>query len=230
MNSKAIVAGVVGAGAAGALATRALTSRSDDDYAEGELVASPVHSEVGRHLGDLLTLARHNMKTLHRQLSDAELETYPAARAIVSDAEAVLDRHIMEMEVELDQVGGSSGSAVKGAVTAVTSAAAGLYGRVREEPVSRMLRDDYTALTLHSAGCAMLHTTALGLGQDALATRSKAWLGDVTPLVQRLGNELPAVVLQELSREGLPVDTGVGHTAVSNIQEAWSHSMANGQG
>lgn len=224
MNSKAIVAGVVGAGAAGAIAARTLTNRQDAEFAEGDAVASPSQDEVTRHLGDLLALGQHIMKVMHRQLSDAELETYPAARAIVADAEEVLDRHVMDIESELDELGGNAASPIKGAVVAMTSAATGLFDRVREEPVSRMLRDNYVSLTLASVSYAMVHAAALGLGQDALATRSQSWLAEVTPLVMRLGNEIPSIVLQELAREGLPADTGMAPQALANVQEAWSRT------
>ena len=60
---------------------------------------------------------------------------------MISKIEATLDEHIEHLERHLKTIGGNTSSPVKSAVSAVAGVAAGLYDKVRDEQVSKMLRD-----------------------------------------------------------------------------------------
>ena len=90
----------------------------------------------------------------------------------------------------------------KAAVATALGAFAGLYDKVRKDPVSRMLRDDYTALNMASFSYTMLHTTALAFHDEPVASLALKHLQDLTPLIMHLNEVVPHVVVKELQDEG----------------------------
>ncbi|MGV3660746.1 MAG: hypothetical protein ACO1TE_11200, partial [Prosthecobacter sp.] len=114
--------------------------------------------------------------------------------------------------------------ALKEAVTSVTGALAGLYGKVRKHPLSRILRDNYTALSLATVAYEMLHTTALGLGKQALADTALKHLKEIAPLIMAVTKIMPEVVLQELAADDPAIDTSVAGKALENTLNAWCES------
>ena len=114
-----------------------------------------------------------------------------------------LERHIAApVEAQLNNVGGSATSGVKSAWSALLGSGAAALNQVRKTKVSKSLRDDYTALGLSAISYTMLHTTALGLGDQATAQLAKRNLDDITPIIVEISQVMPKVVLQELQEDG----------------------------
>ncbi len=119
-------------------------------------------------------------------------------------------------------LGGGAGTVVKEAVAAAAGTLAGIYGKVRPHPVSRMLRDDATALSLAAIGYSMLHTAAVALREARVATVAQRHLRDVTPLVMHLGRVIPAAVVVELGEDFPNVDADAAQHGVAAVREAWA--------
>jgi len=108
------------------------------------------------------------------------------------------------------------------AVEVALGAVAGLYDHLREEPVSRMVRDDLAALNFTVACYQMLHTTALAMHDQALADVALQHLKDFTPLIWTLSQVLPSVVVSELAAENqITIDASVAAEAVESQKKAW---------
>jgi hypothetical protein len=219
MHAKAVAAGVAGAGAAGFFAARALRR---DDSSDELTEAGTNTGELKKHLGDLIALDRHLMGVLERQAESSELESYPAARGIINSILTTTASHIASLEGCAEELGGLGGSGLKSAVTAVTGAVTGMFDRQRSEPVSRMLRDDYTALALCAMSNGMLHTAALGMGEHRIANLAQRHVGEIPPLMSQIMREMPGIVLEEMSNEGMPVDTNVRQQARDAMEQAWA--------
>lgn len=141
---------------------------------------------------------------------------------MISQIEATLDEHIEHLERHLKALGGSDSSPVKSAVSAVAGVVAGLYDKVRDEKVSKMLRDDYTALSLAAISYTMLHTTGLALAAAETADIALGHLQHWTPLIVNISEVIPLVVAKELAEDPGQVSPNIGQQAVRNTQTAWS--------
>lgn len=177
------------------------------------------------YVNDMLAVERDIHSAFRRHKEDRGTRTYPEAAAVLQQIEDRVDRHVASLERCLERIGqgGSTAeSTVKAAVGAVLGAVEGVYAKLRDDRVSRMLRDDYTALCFACVCYEMLHTTALALGHGEIANLALEHVRDYTPAVMAIGELMPDVVTDELEREG-KVWTGgpVARLAAENTRDAW---------
>jgi ferritin-like metal-binding protein YciE len=175
-----------------------------------------------QYVSDMLALERHIHEAVRRQRDDSKVSPHVEAHQLISRIEAALDEHIEHLEEHLESLGGEPTSPVKDAVSAVAGVAAGVYDKMRSDPVSKMLRDDYTALSLAAISYTMLHTTGLAMTDHQTAEIALEHLGHWTPLIVEISEVVPLVVARELADEGGMVNAQVGQEAVRNTQQAWS--------
>jgi len=174
-----------------------------------------------QYVSDMLAVEQHIHEAIRRQEEDESVQRFPKAAAVISRAEATLDNHIAALESHLEQLGGDAASPVKEAVTAALGVAAGLYDKVRSEKVSRMLRDDYTALSLAAISYHMLHTTGIALQSQATADLALRHLKDWTPIIIEISHVVHDVVAQELQDDGHAVVAMVAEQSARATQQAW---------
>lgn len=175
-----------------------------------------------QYVSDMVALDKHILEAIERQLEDQRLGSFPEARQVVSRIKQMLDSQLSGLKGELKSLGGEESGPVKEAVSAVAGVAAGLYDKVRHDPVSKMLRDDYTALSLAAISYTMLHTTALALKHQSIAELGLRGLRDVTPLIVDISQVIPGLVIKDLEDEQVLLDRAVGQEAVRKTQAAWS--------
>ncbi|HEX9945316.1 MAG TPA: hypothetical protein VGG03_25175 [Thermoanaerobaculia bacterium] len=175
------------------------------------------------YIADMAAVDKHILEAVERQRNDDDVKQFPDALQILGRIESTLKSHVQGLESHLQGYeGGGIAGTVKEAVTGVLGAIAGVYDKVRKDPASRALRDDYTALSLASISNAMLHTTALGLSQGTVAELARTHLVEINSLIVELGLVIPRIVLKELSFEGYPIETGLAERAVQTVRECWS--------
>ena len=175
-----------------------------------------------QYVSDMISLDKHIIEAVERQLNDDRIEAYTGARPIITSIKTALQTQVDALEQQLASVGGEASAPIKETLSAIAGVAAGLYDKVRHDPVSKMLRDDYTALSLASISYTMLHTTGLALKHTGIANMAVRALKELTPLVIEISEIMPHLVVQDLSEEEVSIDESVGRQAVSNTQEAWS--------
>lgn len=175
------------------------------------------------YVADMAAVEKHILEALERQHKDDDFKQFPNALGLVDRIAGTLKRHVEGLETHLESFpGGGVAAAVKETVTGVLGGIAGLYDKVRKDPVSRALRDDYTALSLAAISYTMLHATSLGLRQGTTAEIALNNLKDITPLLVELSQLMPQIVVKELSFEGYDIDATVGTQATRATHEAWS--------
>lgn len=186
---------------------------------------SKANDALTRYVGDTIALTKHIHEAIERQLHDDRAKADTAAYPIITRLDAVLEGQISSYEAHLKHLGESATSPVKEVVSAVAGVFAGLTDKVRGDPVSKMLRDDYTALSLLAMAHTMLHTTGLALKHPSTAELAQRTLKEITPILIDISEHIPLSVVRELIDEGEQVDTGVGEQAVKNTQQAWERDV-----
>lgn len=175
-----------------------------------------------QYVSDMLSLSRHIHEALSRQVDDKATDNHPDAAALIRRLETTLTNQVEDQKRRLEGLGGDSASPVKEAVTAALGVAAGLIDEVRTQKVSKMLRDDYTALSLAAISLTMLHTTGLALSDPMTADMATRHLKELTPLIVEISEVIPHVVVRELQDDTEGTVASVGDQATSNTQEAWT--------
>jgi ferritin-like metal-binding protein YciE len=175
-----------------------------------------------QYVSDMLAVERHILPAIENQSQDDRMARHPEARRLVNKLEATIRTHINGLEQHLENLGGDPASPVKSAVTAILGAAATLIEKVRTNPVSKNLRDDYTVLNLAAVSYTMLHTTGQALQDQQTADIAANFLRDYTPLITEINEVIPEVVVSELRDETEVLDAGAAERAVERTQEAWS--------
>jgi ferritin-like metal-binding protein YciE len=189
-------------------------------------MASTTKPTINTYVSDMLALERHIAQPIGHQAKDEAVAKSPRAARVVNEALSISQAHIDALERRLEALGGHSASAVKSGVASAVGVAAAAIGNARKTEVSKYLRDDYSALALASAGYTMLHTTALAMGDPTTAELAQRHLADVATTVMRISATLPAIVLDELREEGVPVTGDVASAADRAVDEAWKQGAA----
>ena len=179
-------------------------------------------TEIRKHLSDMMAVEEHILEAIERQRSDEKVREHLEANKILIEIERVLRNHVEALGTLNDQYGASSESVIKKAVTEALGFVAGLYDKVRDHKVSRMLRDDYAALSLAAMSYTALHTFGLAVKESKVADLALRHLEELTPILIEISRALPNLVLEEVSdRLGGEVETGAAPTAVENTQRTW---------
>ncbi len=183
------------------------------------------------YVSDMLGLEKHIDGVIARQATDDRMRAYAQAHDLVMRISSTLKKHQAILENALGSVGGESAKSVLKRVTAsITGMAANLYDKARStDPVSRNLRDNYTALNMAAISYTMLHTTALALKERSIADLAVRHLEDLTPLIMELSEVIPDIVARELASEDKAIDPSVGREALDNTQKAWVKGVEKGR-
>ncbi len=173
-----------------------------------------------KYVGDMLAVVRHTTEACERQLEEKSLAAQPEAHQLIGRIAGTLRSHCTRLESYSQRLGAPS-SAVKDAVVSVTGAVIGLYDKVRSDAVSKMLRDDYVALTMAAMAYEMLHTTGLALKDQEAADLALAQMRDLPPLIFEIGGLTPMTVVRELAEQGIVADHTVAEEAARHSEEVW---------
>jgi hypothetical protein len=175
------------------------------------------------YVRDMLAVENELHAAFRRQKKDERLNIHPESMRLVAEIEETIDRHLAALRGCL-AAEGEKESGLKKALGSVLGAAAGIYDGMRtDDPVSRMLRDDYIALSTAIVCYEMLHTTALASGDAHVADLALAHLRNYTPFVMAISEVLPHAVVEELGRDGkVPLAHDAAERAVANTKEAWT--------
>lgn len=180
------------------------------------------------YLTDMAGVEKHIAEAVERQINTDKIAQFPEALQLLQRLHSTLTAHVEAIEAHVGvREGGDLKEKAKEALGTALGIAAGLYNKIREDKVSRMVRDTYTATSLACVSYHMLHTTALGLKEDIVADMAVSHLKDLTPILVDLSKVVCHVVAKELADEGKVIDAAVAGQAVSNTQEAWSGNYVN---
>jgi ferritin-like metal-binding protein YciE len=173
------------------------------------------------YVNDVIGLERDIVNAVEGQLEDDKVKSNPQLTPILKEIVSGAKTRIDLLQQLSEAEGGSFGATVKEAVMGVTGALAGIYGKLREHPVSRMVRDDRIAMNVVETSYAMLYTLALGIGHEKAAAIALSGLNAAPPLVLELTDLMPGIILRELSEDAPLQNATVQKTVVDAIHNAW---------
>lgn len=174
-----------------------------------------------QYVSDMLATEKHILEAVERQREDDSVKQQSQASQLIGRIHSTLHQHTQQLDQHLN-TNFEGNSAVKEAVASTLGAVAGLYDKLRTKQVSRMLRDDYTALNMAAVGYTMLHTSGLALNDQPTAAMALRNLKDLTPLITQINQVIPQVVAFELTEDHPGANIGSGSEAMRNTQEAWT--------
>ena len=97
-----------------------------------------------------------------------------------------------------EQYGSEPGNPIIKAGTNLLGKAAGMIDMMREDAVSKALRDDYTAYNHLAMAYTMLHTTSMALGDSKTQAFAEQGLRTYAAMVQEINQIMPDAVLSDL--------------------------------
>lgn len=178
-----------------------------------------------QYVSDMLAVEEHIGAAVKRQGDDKDVaQKNPQVSQIIQHIARHTEQHTQALKQHLEAIGGDPAKGIKEVASSVLGAVAGMYDKMRTEQVSKMLRDDYTALSLAAMAYTMLHTTGLSVQDQATAALALRHLKDYTPIVMELAEVIPSVVVTELRDNGVVIIEGSAQQAIRNTQEAWTPS------
>lgn len=173
------------------------------------------------YVNDVIGLERDVINAIEGQLGDDRVKAHPQLVQILQGIKAGAKSRSAILKEISEEEGGSTGAAIKEAAMSVAGALAGVYGKLREHPLSRIVRDDRVAMNVTETSYAMLYTLALGIGHDRTAEVALAGLNAAPPAVLQLTDILPAVILEELAADAPLANPDVETQVVDAIHQAW---------
>ncbi|OZC03178.1 hypothetical protein [Rubricoccus marinus] len=184
---------------------------------------------LNQYATDMAGVTQHIQNAVEHQRASGATDAYPELNGLLDQIISTLKGQNTALEAYNEGTeGGGVLEAAKEAFLGVLGEAAGLIDRLRNtDQVSRMVRDDYTALSLAAVSYHMLHTTALGLKDQKLADLALTHLGQITPLLVKLSKTVCTVVAHELNSEDRIIDGSVADQAIENTQKMWSPDHTN---
>ncbi len=192
-------------------------------------MASSNQDTIRSYIGDLIAVLDHVAQAVGKHRDNVDLRKVDHASVLIDDLYAALVRHRTDLELHLKAIGGATGGGVvKDVLTTLTGVMAGVYGTMRGEAMSRIIRDDYTALSFVIACATMLHTTALALNDLSTADITRRHMRDYPPLIMALSHVLPMAVLVDLHSDNVAVnnDQSAGQ-ARQDLSDAWNAASAS---
>ncbi|HXF62759.1 MAG TPA: hypothetical protein VNK95_14140 [Caldilineaceae bacterium] len=180
-----------------------------------------------QYVSDMIAVEQHIGDALKRQQGDSHVyEHNPQAARLIQQIASMTEQHEEHLKQHLKALGGDPAKGIKELAASALGAVAGMYDKIRTESVSKMLRDDYTALNLAAVSYTMLHTTGLALQDQVTADLALRHLQHYSQLIMEINRVIPHVVLEDL-REHIPgLTISSAEQAVANTQRAWQPSAS----
>lgn len=182
------------------------------------------NSLLEHYLCEQLAMEEQLCTMIEQQISDVDDTHFPDAKGLLIKTKQVLEQHYRPLNQLLDRLDQARADLnekkTSGALSLVSLD--GLRRDQASDRVSRILRDDYSALNLVAMGSTMLHTTALALDCSDVAKVALEHLRHLIPLVVKLREMMPHIVAREAIDHSGTIDPSViGRAAVKNAQLAW---------
>ena len=185
------------------------------------------NSYISDWLGDVVALESHVEEALDRQLQ-LKADDPSLSAAIQRFHDTVRDSKRRAQQYQ-EQYGSTAGNPIVKAGSNLLGKAAGMIDKIRNDSVSKAIRDDYTAFNHVAIAYTMLHTTAMALNDQQTQSFAEQGLRTYASLVQEVNHIIPEAVVHDLKQnEDAPtINPSVVQECRSTIASVWrspSHS------
>lgn len=180
---------------------------------------------IQKYSSDLLSLQRHLLSAVKQQQASEKVKEKEAIE-ILHQMNIRLSEQVEEFEALVSEMGTDFKEEVKSKIANFTGSIAGLIDTARKDTVSKMLRDDYSVLSMLAVGYKMLHTAAMAGHKEDLAEMTENHLSTIAQLITEISKAVPMVVAREMIDDS-DIAVEIGKKAVENTQKAWSSENIN---
>ena len=186
-----------------------------------------INSEIADWLGDIVALETHVEEAMDAQLK-LESPDPSLTASIKHFHDTVRDSKQRAVNYQKDY-GSTAGNPVIKAGSNLLGKAAGVFDKLRDDSVSKALRDDYTAYNHVAIAYTMLYATASAMNDQATQDFAEQGLKTYAGLVQELNQVIPAAVIADLKHgEHAPViGANVVQDVRTTIDRIWSTTQAS---
>jgi hypothetical protein len=180
---------------------------------------------LAHYLREQIALEESLCRTIDEQVAHIEGLEFQDARELLGQTSKTLAQHYVTLNDLLESIEVEES---KPRLTEANGVDHDLTKTVepRRDRVSKILRDDYSALNRITISNTLLHTTALALDSDKIATAALEHLSTLAPLVVAIGSSMPNVVAREIYGSGVAAHNSIADKARENIRRAWKMERA----
>ena len=149
------------------------------------------------YVGDMLVVTQAMLGPIRAQLEGDGLSSLEGAQWLLDRIYRMLAAHSDELQAHLRRLGGGEQrGAFSDLATELLDTATTRIGD--EANLAKMLRDDYTALSLAHAGALMLETNARALGFASTAALASRHRDELLSMLRAIRDLLPVAVKGEI--------------------------------
>ncbi len=172
-----------------------------------------------QHISEQIALEEHLYKLMGDQIELMSESEFEEARNTLRKICEILERHFVPLNELLNKL--ELGSNNKAVIGNGISHGHSYDHKHPGQNISRMLRDDYSALNKVTMSNTLLHTMALALDSEEIANVALKHLENLTPFVVKIGELVPEVVTKELAALSSTINLLAAQTALKNTKDAW---------
>lgn len=172
------------------------------------------NKSIESYTTDLYELIKHTQVVVRTQKNSDKVMD-PKSVDLLHNLDIAFTKQINGLE-DLDVLNEGTKKTVKDNLAKATGKIAGFIDSARDDAASKMLRDDYTALSMIASGYTMLHTYALAEENDELANFTQESLTRIAQLITETSKVLPHMVAAEIEAPD------IADEAEENTQKAWN--------
>lgn len=175
---------------------------------------------IHNFISDLLSLERHVLNAIQKQKQSEAIQKSKEASELLNLLEDSLSNQVDNLEKAANLYGSPIANEVKSKIAGFAGTIAGLVDTARKDPISKILRDDYTAISMLAAGHTMLKATALSAEDEDLQHIAGNHLSELAQLITEISRVLPLSVVRELVDDEEEAEE-IGRLAIEKTQKAW---------
>jgi|AntDeeMinimDraft_6_1070357.scaffolds.fasta_scaffold05080_2 deoxyhypusine synthase len=184
------------------------------------------NNRINTFITDLLSVEKHTLKAVKKQKDTDKVKADSEAFEMLQQMEKTLTAQVNHLQEAAKKYGDESSESLKSKLTGFLGTIAGLVDSARKDPISKMMRDNYTAVAMITAGNTMLKSTALAVDDEELQHTAGNHLKELAQLTTEISRVLPLVVVRELVDDPKEADR-IGKMAVEKTQKAWNAENVN---
>ncbi len=179
---------------------------------------------VTKYLADMVAVVGHVYQAIDKQVKETqdEQDINPLLVRLRDGLEAQTE----SLRDRLEALGGKGTSPIKELGASVLGVAAGIIDKLRAEEVSKMLRDNYTALGLVNISYTMLITTSLACGDRETAELCSRNLKETAGYEMEIGKTISYAVVRDLS-DLADLDPNAIEEGQQMYSDAWTSNQGN---
>ncbi len=177
-----------------------------------------------QHIHEQIALEEQLCKIIEKQISEINEPNYIDAKNLLIRAFKTLESQFAPLNSILDKLEDASSIDIFKTESNGIEMKNLLDPEQKNSIISRILRDDYSALNLITMSNTLLHTTALALESKEVAELALQHIKNLAPVVIKIGQMVPDVVTRELKIKSPLIDLNIAKTALKNTQQAWKEN------